>query len=173
MREGEALRGSHCSDMPAPSSLRVRSLLLPRVSAIGAAMGHWRNSFTGANRGFSLWVLACALMLRVLVPAGWMPSTDASGVTRITLCSGEGRQTAWVDRDGTLHKQAPNTSDPRHDQPCAFAGLAFAMADAPAPTALLLPPTPRADAAPRPVPAAIGRGLPAPPPPSTGPPATV
>ena len=49
---------------------------------------------SGARRPrmLALAVLACALLLRLLVPAGWMPVSDANGV-HLTLCSGTGPMT--------------------------------------------------------------------------------
>jgi len=117
-------------------------------------------------------LLACTLLLRLLVPAGWMPSAGADGLIRITLCTGEGRTAAWVDGEGKIHDKAPAQSS-AHDQPCAFAGLATALDSAATPA--IVPPERLALATPRALPpaVAIGRGLAAPPPPATGPPATL
>src|SRR3546814_12771157 len=69
-------------------------------------------------------------MLKVLVPAGFMP-TVSSGTILVQLCSGQGPQTVMMelpgrsgDHDPADHKQA--------DMPCAFSGLsspALAAAD--------------------------------------------
>lgn len=85
-----------------------------------------------------LWSLvAAALFLRAVVPAGWMPAAHESGL-RIALCSGSGPQFVTLERDGTLRRDAPVPVQPR--DPCPF-GLAMAMAaDLPAPVALPLPP---------------------------------
>lgn len=136
-------------------------------------MNAWRRRLVEQNRALALWILAGALMLRILVPTGWMPVIGADGMTRITLCSGEGRVVAWVDRSGEVHKQGTPKSDPRHDQPCAFSGLALALADAPPPIIATRHPAPIDRPAIFPASVSIGRGLPAPPPPATGPPATV
>ncbi|WP_238475461.1 DUF2946 family protein [Sphingomonas cavernae] len=119
----------------------------------------------------ALWIVACALLLRILVPAGWMPSTSADGAMRITLCTGQGMVEAWVGKDGTLQDKAPQKSEPKTDQPCSFAGLGIALDAAPA-IALDAPIFFVAAAAiALPAAVAIGRGLAAPPPPATGPPA--
>ncbi|MEI9851811.1 MAG: DUF2946 family protein [Sphingomonas sp.] len=122
-------------------------------------------------RGIALALLALALAVRVLVPAGWMPM-QGQGFA-ITLCTGAGAVEAWVDADGELGKRpaAPDTERGRH---CAFAGLGGPLlGDAPD-AALAIPFAPEAAAAKPPaLTAAIGRGLAAPPPPATGPPATV
>lgn len=117
-------------------------------------------------------LLALALLVRVIVPAGWMPSASADGLFRITICNGMGAQTAYVDRDGKLHKEVPGGS--HHDpQPCGFGALAQAL-DAPAVAVLAWPPAVVgivAHAAHDAV--TIGHGLAAPPPPSTGPPSLI
>lgn len=115
----------------------------------------------------ALALIGLALALRVLVPAGWMPSER--GGFAITMCSGSAMESAWIDADGKLHKQAPSSGG----EHCAFAGLGAPMlaSDIPAPATL----APRANEAPAlsQALASVGRGLAAPPPPATGPPVTV
>jgi hypothetical protein len=118
----------------------------------------------------ALGLLALALMFRVLIPVGWMPTTG-SGFA-ITLCTGMGAVTAWVDKDGRTHKEKPAQEPTGH--PCTFSGFS---------ATLDLPDLGAAFVAPRPVETAllitriaevaIGRGLAAPPPPPTGPPANL
>jgi hypothetical protein len=113
-----------------------------------------------------------ALAVRMIVPAGWMPSVVA-GQTVITLCTGAGMVEAWVDADGKIHKESPakkGTGDP----PCAFTGLTAAadtpmleVSSLPLPFAPQLLPNNAATAV------AIGLGLAAPPPPATAPPALI
>ena len=98
-----------------------------------------------------------------------MPTASADGMFRISICSGMGAQTAWIDRDGKIHKEAP-TSGHHDPQPCRFSVLGLGLGAAPT-IGLALP------AAFAGVVAlvarqtfAIGHGLAAPPPPSTGPP---
>jgi len=116
-------------------------------------------------------LLTLMLAMRLLVPAGWMPM--ASGGYAITLCTGMGAVSAWVDKDGNIHKQKPASSE-NSQQPCAFAGFAAAL-DAPELPAALAPVVAQSGG----VFAAafgglaIGRGLAAPPPPPTGPPASL
>jgi hypothetical protein len=120
----------------------------------------------------ALAVIVCALALRMLVPQGWMPVSDAHGV-RITLCTGSGPMD--MARTMSMPGMAMHHGKTGHDQsqpdhPCAFAGLGLALAEPTLP-ALALPPLARIEAlALRPLTIAIGRGLAAPPPPSTGPP---
>lgn len=123
---------------------------------------------------FALLLVACALLLRVAIPGGWMPAKGADGLVRITLCTGMGAVEAWVDGQGRIHDGAPTKQrDPKTDQPCAFAGLI-----APAIDADPLPPPPVPVTRGRTIAftdhaVAIGQGLAAPPPPPTGPPVTL
>jgi len=136
---------------------------------------------SGARRPrmVALALLACALLLRLLVPAGWMPVTDATGV-HLTLCSGTGPMTmpmeamARMAHGGTMAGMAhhmPTDQQGAPEHPCAFANLGLAVAE-PGPLALL-PPVASATLMPAGVAllVLIGRGLAAPPPPPTGPPA--
>ncbi len=123
-------------------------------------------------RHIPLALLAFVMLLRVLVPAGYMPTTDADGIIRISICTGMGAQAAFIDRDGKLHKETPGSG--HHDpQPCGFGVLSFGLdatpdIELPAPaidpdaTVLVALQT-----------ISIGHGLAAPPPPSTGPPSLI
>jgi len=133
------------------------------------------RSLTMARYRLFMAIFACALALRLAVPAGWMPVAQADGSVRLALCPGA----APIERESTTHaahghghEQAPASHD--HDRgdhapPCAFSGLAFAAAVpelAPAPRLLpIITPPPAQHAL-----VSIGRGLAAPPPPQTGPP---
>ena len=121
-------------------------------------------------------LLAFALIVKLLVPTGWMPVFGPRGVT-LEMCGSYGppppalakamAQAAHRMAGHDKHKQHDKQG---HDQPCAYAGLSFAALDADAPVALVVDPP--AQALPlMPFAVAIGRGLAAPPPPSTGPPA--
>ncbi len=111
-----------------------------------------------------------ALVMRVMIPSGFMMGEASSGSFAIVICSPDGKQTVsadWADPKGS--EKAPSDTQ-EHDAPCVFAG--HGLADAPALTLLAAP------LGPAPVPAlsnpqtdvAPGRGLAAPPPPATGPP---
>lgn len=131
---------------------------------------------TLARRNFGIrtaFVLtALALLLRILVPAGFMPSSNAGQGYAIALCSDMSGMSGWVDLNGKLHKGAKPSEETTNHQPCVFSGFA---------TALTLPDI-IGPATPAPIAvaaffgsslgrAAIGQGLAAPPPPPTGPPA--
>jgi hypothetical protein len=123
-------------------------------------------------------LLGSTLLLRALIPTGWMPVQTASGFV-IELCSGRmpagdspqaqaARELLDAALAGTTQRHDDRPSPP-HDQPCTFAGLALPWMASAEPAQSVPAPEP---AAIRPVAlaAAVGRGLPAPPPPSTGPP---
>ena len=116
-------------------------------------------------RFLSLTLLACALFLRVWVPAGWMPAASGGGLA-IAPCAAAGPM-VMAEADPTHHD--PSHKAP-HDGDCAFAphhaGAAQAAIIAPvvAP-ALAAAPVPEHFAAPL-----FATGPPAPPPPATGPP---
>jgi hypothetical protein len=111
-------------------------------------------------------VLAATLLMRVLVPAGWMPAI-ADGQL-ITICSGMGEAKVWIDADGNP-VEAPHDKDPAGDGTCVFAGslvgFVAPLAQCPAcPLLIIVLDLPSRIAA------AVGHGLAAPPPPAIGPP---
>jgi hypothetical protein len=111
-------------------------------------------------------LFAAALLVRAMVPFGWMPGDD--GLTEITLCSEGGRVAAWLDDNGVLHKQKPVGGEKQ--TPCTNA--VANILDVPAQFAPTQPGLEPPHHAPMPIPVSgqIGQGLAAPPPPATGPP---
>lgn len=72
------------------------------------------------NRALAVWFVAAALLMKILVPAGFMPT--ASGNTMIVqLCSGSGPQTMVVEIPGKT--SSPDKAHGAADMPCAFSGL--------------------------------------------------
>jgi hypothetical protein len=70
-------------------------------------------------------VVALALVVRVLVPAGFMPMVDRGGIS-IVLCTGTGPQTVSMAMPGMDHgaEHGPAKHDGgKPEAPCAFAGL--------------------------------------------------
>ncbi len=133
------------------------------------------RSGRGRLRTIALALLACALALRLLIPAGWMPVVDATGL-HLTLCSGSGPIEPVTHHDmkamaGTAHHHQHHHEQGMPDHPCAFAGLGLALAEPVLPEIALIAPVVEATVAVIPATVAIGRGLAAPPPPPTGPPA--
>lgn len=129
-------------------------------------------------RRLMLALFACALFVRALVPAGWMPDASAGGL-RFAICNGTAESSAAAQ---ALFEQALGKADSskQHDkaapgnQPCAFAGTALALTTPDLPALAAAPQASEAVAPAIPaVTVAIGRGLAAPPPPATGPPVRV
>src|SRR5690606_10256201 len=90
----------------------------------GAAM-HGRQPVVETMRSkVALGLVAAALLLRLLVPSGWMPI--AGNGYAITLCTGMGTVAAWVDADGTVHKEKPASSS-KADSGCIFSGFSTAF----------------------------------------------
>jgi hypothetical protein len=56
------------------------------------------------HQRLGLGVVTLALLLRMLVPAGFMPDLDqlARGIVQLKLCNNHGGTTIWVDKN--LHK---------------------------------------------------------------------
>lgn len=131
----------------------------------------------GARHGMDTWrgkaalgLIALALLVRVMIPAGYMPAAGQGFA--ITLCTGTGTVSAWMDEDGNVHKGKPADSKPDH--PCTFAGFSAALDMPDLGGGMPDPPSAFAGAFAANMPAvAIGWGLAAPPPPPTGPPASL
>jgi hypothetical protein len=111
-------------------------------------------------------VLACALFLRMWVPAGWMPASSA-GAFAIQPCAAAAPM-SMTHADSSHHDPSHKA---QHDGDCSFsphhAGVAQAfVALAPLPPLKAAAPLPEHSSAP-----AFATGPPSPPPPATGPPA--
>jgi hypothetical protein len=122
-------------------------------------------------RNFAAALIVLALALRIMVPAGFMPSAERSFA--LTICTGMDTQTIWMDKSGTLHKEDPSKGKSVEHQPCAFAGAAIATdllssvsQIAMAPVALPTPSFTKGEVS-------VGAGLAAPPPPAIGPPSFI
>jgi hypothetical protein len=112
----------------------------------------------------TLIAMACALFLRVWVPAGWMPA-PAGGAFAIAPCtaSAPAPLSHASSHHGSSHKN-------QHEGDCAFAPLQSALAKAEAPALVpvrSLPPIMLGENKTAPF---FATGPPAPPPPATGPP---
>ena len=87
-----------------------------------------RRRMSMADRGRVIALLALALIVRALVPTGWMPVATAHGVT-LELCAGQSMSPTVAMRHG--HHDGGKAAMPDH--PCAFAGLGMAADTAPPP----------------------------------------
>lgn len=116
-------------------------------------------------------LFALVMLVRVLVPAGWMPVADAAG-PRLALCDGASMAAMPMPgmEPGGEHGKAPMHHQGPSDHPCAFAGPVAAV-ELPMPAAPVPPAAPRHAVTADHLVAGIGHGLAAPPPPPTGPPA--
>ncbi|WP_431470284.1 hypothetical protein [Sphingosinithalassobacter sp. LHW66-3] len=134
----------------------------------------WNKGGFGGRLVLAL--VACALLVRIAIPAGWMPQAHA-GTVRIALCNALPGAPAVHSARALLEAAIPAPDgdpapDAGADSPCAFAGMALAVSLPQAPPASA--PSRSADRAvpfPDRTGPAPGRGLAAPPPPATGPPA--
>lgn len=122
-------------------------------------------------RNIAAALIVLALALRVIIPSGFMPSSERGFA--LTICTGMDTQTVWMDKSGKLHKEDPSKGKSVEHQPCAFAGAAMAAdvlsADfqvTMAPVALAIPVFAKREIS-------VGAGLAAPPPPAIGPPSYV
>lgn len=122
------------------------------------------------NRGLAAMLVAMALCVRALVPAGYMIAPQARSI-EVSICA---------DASGAAQKVSiplGNKPDAQQDHPgkhspCAFAGLAMAATDAPL-LGEALPPQAAAIAPFAAQVISVGQGLAAPPPHQTGPPAII
>ncbi|WP_448664114.1 hypothetical protein ACG3SL_05400 [Sphingomonas sp. CJ20] len=73
------------------------------------------------HRTLAGWVFAAALLMKVLVPAGFMP-TVSNGTMIVQICNGYGPQTMVMEIPG----KADHDQQDQHgktEMPCAFSGL--------------------------------------------------
>ncbi|MBB5697838.1 DUF2946 family protein [Sphingomonas yantingensis] len=71
-------------------------------------------------------IVAAAMLLRVVVPAGFMTTTGADGQLTVMVCSGEGSRAMTIAIPGLVEKSqrpAPGEHE-KAGTTCAFAGLA-------------------------------------------------
>lgn len=87
-------------------------------------MQAFRN-FVRVHRTLAAWLLACALLLKIAVPGGYMLD-GAGGSFGLVICSGMA-PTPPIAMPGMAHHAAAHQGhkdDQKAEQPCAFAGLA-------------------------------------------------
>ncbi len=130
------------------------------------------GSLSGRFPRLAMTMAMLAVMIRVLIPAGFMvaPGPDAGG-SRIVICSGQGAVEVLVDGLGHQTKSPADHGEARGgEHPCAFASLATAPLTSD--QALVSASADYADPVQAPGISAQrpGLGLAAPPPPKTGPP---
>ena len=122
-------------------------------------------------RNISAALIVLALAVRVVIPSGWMPSTERGFA--LTICTGMDTQTVWMDSKGKLHKQHPARGKSVEHQQCASAGTAMAS-DLPAANVhVAMAPVAQPLQVFSEHEVAVGKGLAAPPPPAIGPPSYI
>lgn len=81
----------------------------------------------GAAKGWMIRLLLAVVVLRALIPVGFMPDfgAAANGVFKVVICTASGTQLVALDADGQPIKGVPSSDQKaqHHDEPCAFAGL--------------------------------------------------
>jgi hypothetical protein len=119
--------------------------------------------------------LLAALLVRLLVPAGYMIDTAGAHGVRIVLCAGDGVQAPPASpMRGSMHNAAHHHDHDGRGEGhslCPYAALSNASSPPPLAAALPPPPAPAPLGAPAHAVRAIRLALAAPPPPATGPPA--
>jgi hypothetical protein len=116
-------------------------------------------------------LIVLALALRVVIPSGFMPSSERGFA--LTICTGMDTQTVWMDKSGKLLKEDPSKGKSVEHQPCAFAGATMAS-DLPAGDfTIALAPFAATAAVFAAMEVSVGNGLAAPPPPAIGPPSYI
>ena len=116
-------------------------------------------------------LILAALLLRFMVPAGFMVGTAASGAPALIICPGVEAPIHVMAMHGPGHVPAHDPAAHR-EAPCPFGAIA-APALPPAPPLFAPPPgAPEQARTLPPLVAAAAPALAAPPPPATGPPAT-
>lgn len=122
-------------------------------------------------RNIAAALIVLALAVRVVIPSGFMPSSERGFA--LTICTGMDTPTVWMDSKGKLHKEDPSKGKSVEHSPCAFAGAAAAdgvgsgnFESAPAHIASAVTVFSASEVS-------IGTGLAAPPPPAIGPPSSI
>lgn len=70
------------------------------------------------------WLVAAALLMKAVVPAGFMPV--ASGNTLVLgFCSGYGPQTMVMTIPGKEDRSGSDEQERKHAMPCVFSGLSM------------------------------------------------
>lgn len=142
------------------------------------------RSLFGEYRLFGIWLVTAALMMKLVVPAGYMAMVSAGSIS-IKLCSGfapvrTAAPMAGMARHGEAnaepmlgmkHGGDGESDDPQTKQPCPFATLASTpLTPDLGSSDLAIVLIPRETPTARPLTIAPGRGMAAPPPPSHAPP---
>ena len=80
------------------------------------------RTFVARHRWLAFWLVVAALVVKLVVPAGFMPAF-ANGTMTVQLCTGQGVQTIQMEIPGTAGDSDNHDHHKKADMPCAFAGL--------------------------------------------------
>ncbi len=69
----------------------------------------------------AVWLVALALLVKAVVPSGFMASVSAEGIV-VQLCTADGMQTVLLTADGQIKSPDSSQPDRGQDAPCAFTG---------------------------------------------------
>ena len=89
------------------------------------------------HRALAAWLVALALLMKVLVPTGYMLGTSAGTIT-VELCSGYGPMKMTMPTPGMAHHGGDKSNHGKAEQPCAFSGLSAPSLAAADPILLVL-----------------------------------
>ncbi|MEP9359704.1 DUF2946 family protein [Sphingomonas sp. KR3-1] len=96
-------------------------------------MAIWR-AFFREHRWLALWLIAAALAVKSLVPAGYMLADTGARTLTMAICDGNGPATMTIDVPMDPGHKAPAS---KQDGGCAFSSLAHAAAGGANPALLL------------------------------------
>ena len=82
-----------------------------------------------AQRHLAVLLCAATLMLKLLVPTGYMIDSNHGRMT-ITICSGTGPATIAMEMHGGTADHGKSKDHGKAEMPCAFSGLSAAMTSA-------------------------------------------
>ena len=88
-----------------------------------------------AQRHIAVLLCAATLMLKLLVPTGYMIDSN-HGRMIITICSGTGPASIAMEMHGGMADHGKSKNHGKAEMPCAFSGLSAAMTGAIDPTQL-------------------------------------
>ena len=77
------------------------------------------------HRLLAAWLVGMVLLMKMLVPAGYMASASPGSIT-IELCSGYGPQKMVVAMPGMAHGPDQQSDHGKAEMPCAFSALSAA-----------------------------------------------
>lgn len=76
------------------------------------------------HRWLAMWLVGAALLMKMLVPAGFMPAMS-NGTILVQLCSSTGVRTVAMEMPGLSGQSGGQDQHAVADQPCVFSGLSI------------------------------------------------